>query len=825
MPAAAGRARSSSSSQPGRVTALRTGHLKTDPRSTAKGKGKARERSEELEEPVRLLGRFSKKPSGAQPSTSKAQDNSMEAEYADPRENTDDSSSDSAHSAKDQVAMDIDDDSTAHSPSNQSEQLDEQEDELERSQDERRVILAPGHEAHGKPPRTPQGRGRGRGRVRGRGRGRGKGRQSQSATPVKSPLFAESSSEFELMQTDSDSGSEMSLADVFEVPVLENQNELPIRLCHNLHCAKASCGKQPADRVLADIQEKKTKRKGKRRKTRDDLDADTDDDIDEAKGLGAFLKCSNCCQSYHFGCMTSTQRNALSRKLDADWIARNLPKEQTPVPAAEDAPKSADASQADKSATASATAPDASAQARQAGSEPSAQVKTASAPSAVPAVPATASVAPNGLAPTAEAPKANQPSAAPSASTAAATASAAATTTVATQAQPAAAAVAAPTTTAATSAAPAQLAAASTSSAPVAPSTAAATASGPAPPTASTSVPMSTTASASSSVQPGDSALPKLNGKFISRKLKRHPKRELVIGDAFEIDECPECSVDHGACIVCRCVGKRVALDPFSGFEDSDRPRRFAKFEPLPSLMFRCRECRRAAHYECLPNIDKEANDMAQHVARYIEGGLCHQCLTWDGTLEAIFAWRISEGSEQAVSEKDAIARRRDESGKIINIPKPKVPDARAEVRDSVAPILAHTNRSCDSTWSSGEGAATCTSSGCRTPTSPIVAACFSAPSSPADRASGSTRPISSLTTRMQTRRRTARQTLGDGSEVPRPGAQARTRKRAWAQTSIRCPTQMPRSECRRPGALSIACSRSGSRARASRTSSCRTRT
>ncbi|GAA5841516.1 hypothetical protein JCM9279_000677 [Rhodotorula babjevae] len=92
---------------------------------------------------------------------------------------------------------------------------------------------------------------------------------------------------------------------------------------HRDICAK--CGHEPASVLLQRIKNRRSNRRGPRRRKRDEFDEDTDAEEARAEKCGAWVECGVCCQSYHYQCLPQAQKRELIDKLKADHLAKHAP--------------------------------------------------------------------------------------------------------------------------------------------------------------------------------------------------------------------------------------------------------------------------------------------------------------------------------------------------------------------------------------------------------------------------------------------------------------------------------------------------------------------
>lgn len=95
-------------------------------------------------------------------------------------------------------------------------------------------------------------------------------------------------------------------------------------------------------------------------------------------------------------------------------------------------------------------------------------------------------------------------------------------------------------------------------------------------------------------------------------------------------------------------------------------------------LLFRCSQCRRAAHYSCIPT--RDATDQWQ----YFWDWHCDDCKKW-GPIDAILAWRPLDWN-QAVEGKESTTQPASSPQRLITNSPGKRPEVGSEVPDHTAP-------------------------------------------------------------------------------------------------------------------------------------------
>ncbi|GAA5891901.1 hypothetical protein JCM5296_003266 [Sporobolomyces johnsonii] len=154
-------------------------------------------------------------------------------------------------------------------------------------------------------------------------------------------------------------------------------------------------------------------------------------------------------------------------------------------------------------------------------------------------------------------------------------------------------------------------------------------------------------------------------------------KDELDPEKTFSIGKCPACAKRGGRkCFVCGVNGRKVSererdeyaanqledgaeLEGVGGakkLEDGDGDGQVESTEIVPGLMFRCKTCKRVAHYGCLEMDDPEWS-LADHIKSYFNWEMCHDCYRydheWQVKLDVILAWKEDEPQSPSEGGKD----------------------------------------------------------------------------------------------------------------------------------------------------------------------------
>ncbi|KAM0751888.1 hypothetical protein T439DRAFT_325084 [Meredithblackwellia eburnea MCA 4105] len=182
------------------------------------------------------------------------------------------------------------------------------------------------------------------------------------------------------------------------------------------------------------------------------------------------------------------------------------------------------------------------------------------------------------------------------------------------------------------------------------------------------------------------------------------PKRvkvELDVNAEMVLPKCVLCVKPGGRrCFLCGVSGKKRAASendtaPPAPVVEGEEPAVKPPFKldpeaPTP-LMFRCYNCKRPAHYLCLPE-DESLNPrtLDSHVESYITDGQCHQCWSYKGVLEVILAWAPDDSAPIVVDPEegemgdlagvdDRTVSTKDAKGQKVEIPNAKNPLSNAK--------------------------------------------------------------------------------------------------------------------------------------------------
>jgi len=156
------------------------------------------------------------------------------------------------------------------------------------------------------------------------------------------------------------------------------------------------------------------------------------------------------------------------------------------------------------------------------------------------------------------------------------------------------------------------------------------------------------------------------------------PRTELDADAEHLLAECPACLKPNARrCFQCALVGCKP-LAPANDDGDvvvvgSDQQ---GSGGVEPGLMFRCKTCRRAVHYECCaPETDDETVEM--RAQSYMREGQCHDCWRWQTPLDGILAWAPDKHEQDKYAGLGESALNTDE--KRFPIPSAKDPTAPVE--------------------------------------------------------------------------------------------------------------------------------------------------
>ncbi|GAA5951446.1 hypothetical protein JCM21900_004412 [Sporobolomyces salmonicolor] len=162
-----------------------------------------------------------------------------------------------------------------------------------------------------------------------------------------------------------------------------------------------------------------------------------------------------------------------------------------------------------------------------------------------------------------------------------------------------------------------------------------------------------------------------------SAMIPRREKDELDPEKTFSIGKCPACAKRGGRkCFVCGVNGRKITkrereeyaanrledgtklggAEEAKKSEDGDGNGHIESTEIAPGFMFRCKTCKRVAHYGCLEMDDPEWS-LADHIQSYFNWEMCHDCYRydheWKVKLDVVLAWKEDEMPSSSEEGKD----------------------------------------------------------------------------------------------------------------------------------------------------------------------------